>query len=106
MIMQLCKLFENVLNRQFHSTSTTQRHIQMIFHAAKHALMKNALLKQQIEILKNANCIKQSWWWWNSILCVNKMTISDQIDQIIAEWTRNHKKTVTKISKQTQKKSH
>ena len=106
MTIQLCKLFENVLNRQFHLMSTTQRHIQMIFHAAEHALMKNALLKQWIEVLKNTNHIKQSWWWWNSILYVNRMTTNDQINQIIAEWAKNHEKTVTKVSKQTQKKSH
>ena len=60
MTIQLCKLSENVLNRQFHSTSTTQRHIQIVFHAAEHALTENVLLKQQIKILKNTNCIKQS----------------------------------------------
>ena len=59
MIMQLCKLSENVLNRQFHLTLTTQKHTQMIFHAAEHVLMKNVLLKQQIETLKNTNHIKK-----------------------------------------------
>ena len=60
MTIQLCKLSENILNKQFHLTSTTQRHIQMIFHAAEHALTENALLKQWIEILENTNHIKQS----------------------------------------------
>ena len=104
--MQLCKLSENVLNRQFHSTPTTQRHTQMAFHAAEHALMENALLKQRIEALKDANRTKQSRQQQDSILHVNRVATSDQIDQAIAEWARNHEKTVTKVSKQTQKKPH
>ena len=57
----------------------------MIFHAAEHALMKNVLLKQQIKTFKNTNHIKQSQQQQDSILHVNRVTISDQINQIIAE---------------------
>ena len=73
----------------------------MAFHAAEHALTENALLKQRIEALEDANHTKQSRRRQGPILCVNRVATSDQINQAIAEWARNHEKTVTKVSKQT-----